>query len=51
LCRRRRAEAVNALLAKVCKYVVVWRAMHNPRGTYQNLPSCMAAGAYVALSL
>jgi hypothetical protein len=27
------------------KYVVAWRAMHNPRGTYQNLPSGMAAGA------
>ena len=32
-------QAVNALLAGVCKYAVVWRAMHNPRGTYQNLPS------------
>ena len=31
-------QAVNALLAGVCKYAVVWRAMHNPRGTYQNLP-------------
>ena len=29
-------QAVNALLAGVCKYAVVWRAMHNPRGTYQN---------------
>ena len=38
-------QAVNALLAGVCKYAVVWRAMHNPRGTYQNLPSGMAAGA------
>ena len=27
-------QAVNALLAGVCKYAVVWRAMHNPRGTY-----------------
>src|SRR6202020_1508534 len=34
-------QAVNALLAGVCKYAVVWRAMHNPSGTYQNLP-----GAY-----
>ena len=31
-------QAVNALLAGVCNYAVVWRAMHNPRGTYQNLP-------------
>jgi len=37
--------AVNALLAGMCKYAVVWRAMHNPRGTYQNLPSGNAAGA------
>jgi len=38
-------QAVNALLAGVCKYAVVWRAMHNPRGTYQNLPSGKASGA------
>jgi acetyl-CoA acetyltransferase len=37
--------AVNALLAGVCKYAVVWRAMHNPRGTYQNLPGTYAQGA------
>src|SRR3981189_2969103 len=37
--------AVNALLAGVCKYAVVWRAMHNPRGTYQNLPGAQAQGA------
>ena len=37
-------QAVNALLAGVCKYAVVWRAMHNPRGTYQNLPGANAAG-------
>jgi len=36
--------AVNALLAGVCKYAVVWRAMHNPRGTYQNLPGTYAPG-------
>ena len=24
-------QAVNALLAGVCKYAVVWRAMHNPQ--------------------
>ena len=38
-------QAANALLAGVCKYAVVWRAMHNPRGTYQNLPGAQAAGA------
>src|SRR5690242_21655715 len=37
-------QAVNALLAGVCKYAVVWRAMHNPRGTYQNLPGQYASG-------
>src|SRR5215218_5712080 len=37
-------QAVNALLAGVCKYAVVWRAMHNPQGTYQNLPGAHAAG-------
>ena len=34
-------QAVNALLAGVCKYAVVWRAMHNPSGTYQNLPGAL----------
>ena len=38
-------QAANALLAGVCRYVVVWRAMHNPKGTYQNLPGAQAAGA------
>jgi acetyl-CoA acetyltransferase len=38
-------QAVNALLAGVCKYAVVWRAMHNPKGTYQNLPGQYAPGA------
>jgi acetyl-CoA acetyltransferase len=38
-------QAVNALLAGVCRYAVVWRAMHNPRGTYQNLPGTYAHGA------
>src|SRR5947208_16182418 len=38
-------QAVNALIAGVCKYAVVWRAMHNPRGTYQNLPGAYAQGA------
>src|SRR5207247_2644537 len=37
-------QAANALLAGVCKYAVVWRAMHNPKGTYQNLPGTHAAG-------
>jgi acetyl-CoA acetyltransferase len=37
-------QAVNALLAGVCTYAVVWRAMHNPRGTYQNLPGTYAQG-------
>ena len=36
--------AANALLAGMCKYAVVWRAMHNPRGTYQNLPGAQATG-------
>src|SRR5262249_48068698 len=38
-------QAVNALLAGVCKYAVVYRAMHNPKGTYQNLPGTYAPGA------
>ena len=38
-------QAANALLAGVCKYAVVWRAMHNPQGTYQNLPGAYAPGA------
>jgi acetyl-CoA acetyltransferase len=38
-------QAANALLAGVCKYAVVWRAMHNPSGTYQNLPGAYASGA------
>src|SRR5712692_7413486 len=37
-------QAVNALLAGACTYAVVWRAMHNPRGTYQNLPGTHAQG-------
>ena len=37
-------QAVNALLAGVCKYAVVWRAMHNPKGTYQNLPGTLRPG-------
>src|SRR5262245_38720442 len=38
-------QAANALLAGVCQYAVVWRAMHNPKGTYQNLPGAQAVGA------
>ena len=38
-------QAINALLAGVCNYAVVWRAMHNPAGTYQNLPGEFATGA------
>lgn len=38
-------QAANALIAGACDYAVVWRAMHNPRGTYQNLPGAHAAGA------
>jgi len=34
-------QAINALLAGVCTYAVVWRA----RGTYQNLPGTYAQGA------
>ncbi len=37
-------QATNALLAGVCQYAVVWRAMHNPKGTYQNLPGAFASG-------
>lgn len=36
--------AVNALLAGVCNYAVVWRAMHKPPGQYQNLPGTYAPG-------
>src|SRR3982074_1270875 len=38
-------QAVNALLAGVCNYAVVWRAMHNPRGTHPKPPRRMAGGA------
>src|ERR1700710_964617 len=38
-------QAANALLAGVCKYAVVWRAMHKPRGTYQNLSRAHAQRA------
>src|SRR3979490_3405066 len=32
-------QAVNALLAGVCNYAVVWRAMHNPRRDHHNTPT------------
>src|SRR5260370_134038 len=38
-------QAVNALLAGVCNYAVVLRAMHNPRRPHHNLPSGLAARA------
>src|SRR5690349_24557226 len=38
-------QAGNALPAGMCNYAVVWRAMHKPRGTYQNLPRGVAGGA------
>jgi len=37
-------QATNALITGVCDYAVVWRAMHNPPGTYQNLPGQFAQG-------
>src|SRR4051794_6013108 len=38
-------QAVNALLAGVCRYAVVWRAVRKPRGPHQNLPRAHAPGA------
>src|SRR5258708_26596781 len=37
-------QAVNALLAGVCKYAVVWRAVCNTSGAFQNLHWGPAAG-------
>ena len=37
-------QAVNALLAGVCKYAVVWRAMHNPRAPIKTCPGTFAQG-------
>lgn len=34
--------AFNAVLSGACNYVVVWRALHNPVGQYQNLPGKFA---------
>ena len=36
--------AVNALIAGACDYAVVFRALHNPPGQYQNLPGKYAQG-------
>lgn len=37
-------EAVHALMAGACNYAVVWRALHNPSGTYRKLPGDFAQG-------
>jgi acetyl-CoA acetyltransferase len=37
-------DATNALLAGACRYVLVWRAMYVPRGTYGTLTSNRAVG-------
>src|SRR5579871_486140 len=37
-------EGVNALLAGACKYVLVWRALHQPKGTYGAWRSDVAGG-------
>ena len=37
-------EGVNALLAGACNYVLVWRAMHLPKGTYGAFRSDRATG-------
>src|ERR1700684_1597008 len=37
-------QAVNALLAGVCKYAVVWRGVHQPRGAHPKLPGGDARG-------
>src|ERR671928_1994490 len=38
-------QAINALLAGMCKYAVVWRAGGNPRGASQKLPRGVGGGA------
>src|SRR2546429_8650533 len=35
-------QAVNALLAGVCRYAVVWRAAHQPRRAHPNPPRRVA---------
>lgn len=37
-------EGVNALIAGMASYVLVWRAMHQPAGTYGRVPTRTAAG-------
>jgi acetyl-CoA acetyltransferase len=37
-------ESVHALLAEACTYVLVWRALHQPRGRYGAWTSTRAAG-------
>lgn len=37
-------EAVNALIAGACNYAVVWRAMHQPQGTYGAVREALARG-------
>ena len=37
-------EAVNALAAGACNYAVVWRAMHQPTGTYGAVRETVARG-------
>jgi acetyl-CoA acetyltransferase len=37
-------EAVNALIAGACNYVLIWRALHQPRGRYGAWTSNRAAG-------
>lgn len=38
------AEAANALLAGACRYALVWRALHQPGGTYGAVRTRYAAG-------
>ena len=37
-------EAVNALVAGACNYVLIWRSLHQPRGRYGAWTSNRAAG-------
>ncbi|MBI3301857.1 MAG: hypothetical protein HYZ72_07235, partial [Deltaproteobacteria bacterium] len=39
-------EAVHALLAGACDYVLVWRALHQPRGRYGAWSSTRASGEH-----
>jgi acetyl-CoA acetyltransferase len=38
-------QAVHALTAGACKYVLVWRAMHNPRGPFGRVSLSRVGGA------